>query len=837
MTAPGTSVSYSSTTAASPNKPGRFRFPMSNVLAGAAELPSGYKGFATAAVAVNGGAVTASYTPRSVTVDAVSLPADNICPWRLAIYAPDGTYAIANGLPGYVPTVGTPRVRLTDNGPSRAVVRIPVTAGIVSSSFSGWSDSHAEAVARGMELTVEYRTPDGSLVLAFRGRIFEIESGEYVTVTAYDRIMDLALFSDQYVPPITTYNEDETSTSRSISGTTYTYTMASDVGTVNTAYLIDTVTIDAVSKMTDNGSYPFIAHQLPVDGSVTAGAGSSINHVKASIHGYFVGGTGLSTYEYITATFYLLQRESSGLTVRAASSTMVSTAISSSTAIHTRDVVLETDVSGWIVGDTPGDWYVGAAVTAYTSDSRVAYATLKSTTGRYTTNGRTYYKSYTETTSDASLPEIAVRFTYTDPTDVSASLTVSGTTVSLDQSSIPQITEQYTTVDDYGTGIVLSYLINNAIPLQTVVEDLVGAAGCVASIPNSLGLSSTTYYTSATYDYLTCIHELIREADAGVRDSLSVPGTISVLPRHTVDENPVETFSTAPADVAEQGITSYSLTARWMAERATVAILAENATSSGLPIALETDDWLMTGSLVSALSTPMRSVTADTSSGTHALLANAAGGKIVQLHTNTVEGSVTLAGYRPDLWDLTGSGEGGLPVALTVPEYGISDTVAIPTEMEIADGVTVVTLDNIRRADRSEIANSMGLTADAISSASSSLPDTVWIFGRADMYSLQSAGKTPDPSTWSMRLFDTSGTQTASITDPNYLKYVRDGAGYWHAVGVIPAAQVGSAFEVALIAAGDVWAGSGLPVTAVLDVPKYVLANQNVHIDLRFRAA
>ena len=856
MTAPGTTVTIpNNTTTASPHKPRWLEWDgtaaISSVLKGAAELPSGYKRFATARVRTLIPAY--NYNVRTVSVDPVALPADPGTPWRCIVYAPDGTYAVMDGLPGSIPTVGTPRVRLTDNGPSRAVVRIPVTAKILSASFSGWSDGHAEAVTRGMEMTVEYRTPDGTLTLVFRGRIFEAESGEYVTLTAYDRLMDLALFSDQYLPPLETYSEDEVSLDRDVNGTTYTYVMSSSVGQVNTAYPVDHLRIDCLSAQDINASW-MPSNLTGVDGTVLIHALPSYSHTEDGVTTDYgveegriirrlaakVGWETSSAGDYtLTVTFHIYRV--SGGTFTSLWSGSATVPMSSASADQR-----EVSVSPGFTATDPSTLYVGISLSwDYPTGTYNGYAVVDGDTSKATVDASSYYQfdgsSWASWQTEAASrgPELAVDFDWIDTaSDVAAALTVSGSSVSLDSSSIPTISAGYVSTVNAGVGIDLSYFVTDAIALEDVVEDLIEGAGMKASISSSLNLGTTTYYTSATYDYLTCIHELIRSADAGIRDSLTMPGTVSVLPRHTVDEAARETFSTDPMDGSEQSIVSHSLTARWMAERATVAILAENATASGLPIALETDDWLMENSLVEGIGSPMRSVTADNTSGTHRLLANAAGGKVVQLHTNVVEGSVVLAGYRPDLWDLDGTGEGGLPIALTVPEYGIEDTVVVPTELEIADGVTSVTLDNVRRADRSEVANSMSLTADAIGTASTTLPDTVWIFARADMSYLQEGGGKTPLTSWTIKLYNTNGAQVGSAISGPYLKFVKDSAGYWHALGVIPASEtaLASDYPIGIVAVSNWAITDPYPVCAALDNPKYALAGQNVHVDIRLRA-
>ena len=102
-----------------------------------------------------------------------------------------------------------------------------------------------------------------------------------------------------------------------------------------------------------------------------------------------------------------------------------------------------------------------------------------------------------------------------------------------------------------------------------------------------IDLGTTTYYTSSTYDFLTCIQEMVRGANYGLQMPVTGPGLVRVLPRQTVSDTPAAGFATdmEPSTPGERVILSHSLTQHWMAEKATVAMLAENATESGLPLA------------------------------------------------------------------------------------------------------------------------------------------------------------------------------------------------------------------------------------------------------------
>jgi hypothetical protein len=273
-----------------------------------------------------------------------------------------------------------------------------------------------------------------------------------------------------------------------------------------------------------------------------------------------------------------------------------------------------------------------------------------------------------------------------------------------------------------------------------------------------------------------------------------------------------------------------------MAEKATAAYLSENSTESGLPLALETDDELMEGSLVKALQSPLRGVTVDETLGTHRLMALAAGGKVRQLHTNIIEGTVTLAGYRADIWELTsGSYAGGLPIRLIVPQYGFDGT-AIPTAIELGDGITKVTLDNIRTADRSEVARSMGLTADAISNTSQKLPATSYIFAKMDTYTTQEAGMALGTVTL-VRWILQDGTEATRQDNANLIKTVADSAGYAHVCAVKGESVYGWAADPNNPIAAVEFTMDGVAYTVPLANTKFAIAGQRLHTDIRFRKA
>ena len=477
-------------------------------------------------------------------------------------------------------------------------------------------------------------------------------------------------------------------------------------------------------------------------------------------------------------------------------------------------------------GNYPGAEPVGST----TSRTVSQYLRYNSTTDHYI--GNTSLSSWT-----AGLPlgspyfEPAVKYINTDQIPV-ANVGISGNTLSVPLADVTTPASDSSTISA-AYEMAVAYFVLGGMDLKTVVTELLRAAGLVPDIPGTALPGSTTFYTSSTYDYLTCVQELIRGGNCGIRASIAEPGKIEVRPRDTIDGTPVASFTTAPDGSGERSITSHNLTAHWMAEKATQAILAENATSSGLPLAIETDDALMDGSLCRELQSPLRGITADSSMGTHLLLATAAGGKMVQLHTNIYEGEMVLVGYRSDIWNLDGASAGGKPITIKVPEYGANGT-AIPTEVEFSGGCTRVSLNNIRTADRSEIARSMGLTGDAISNTARTLPDTSFIFARYDDYTTQETGIAEDSVTLVEFLQD-GGTVLASQNDAGYLKTVSDAAGYLHVCAVMPSSPGGYATNDPIAAVRFTMGGTTR--TAVLDNPKYAVGGQAIHCDIRMREA
>lgn len=839
----GDSVTPSADAVAS--KPNWLSFTSASTLGGLAQLPSGFRRLVAS-------------SPRrrdDYYVNPITLPSTDM-DWRVAIIAPNGAYITSTGK-GDIPTVGTPIVRLSVNAPSKAVVRFPVLKNtpnnILDTSFSGWSDGSAGAVRRGLELTVEYRDrASGLMVMAFRGMIYQVESGDVVTVTAYDRLMDLAQYSDQYQSHAG-YDQDAESTSRTVSGTDYIYTFNNNVGTLLTATNIDKLKIDATSAMTggDGGYTPpasYIIHPLPAVSGYTPQEGRKITKVKAHFHSYITVNRGsnsapLSCTIDVFIPFYLFHWNGTAFE-QVYSYTGVSYQYASKSSLG--DVTIETSYDkevtvNWSITDDPSNYFIGVGgiycsvgTVGWLLRSNKTYASYSSS--RLTVTG-TYYgsndgTSWTQLTV-TTLPEIAIEFEHTGANATVSSFTISGNQITIAQGNVPGGPSiGYLSTVDAGIGYIISYFISGAAGIQGIVKDLIEWAGLTQDVAVA-DMGQTTYYTSSTYDYLTCIQELLKSGNYGIMASINKAGKIYVKSRHTTTEVAVAEFTTAPDGNGEQSVVSHDLTAHWMAEKATQAYIAENVTISGLPIALETDDALMPNSLTYVMQSPLRSVITDTTLGTHDLMANAAGGKMVQLHTNVFEGKMVLAGYRLDIWDFTMQYCGGLPIDIDVPEYGAQGT-AIPTEIILGDGVTQVSLDNIRTAERNEMANSMSMTNDAISNNASSIPNSVYIFARLNTYEVRN-GITVGAVT-SVDLLDSDGV-SHSQTNSTYIKTVKDNAGYTHVCAVFRAEDVPGGYAPVKPVERVAVTWGGVQRIAVFDNPKYAYGGQNVHVDIRIKSA
>lgn len=798
------------------------------IISGRAKLPSGTRGLVTWQQG------TCTRSVEEINVLPVSQAQDTSSPWRCIIYAPTGQYMVMNGLTG-IPTIGTPEVRLSADGPSRAVINVPIgigTKNILSPTFRGWTLDHQGPVERGMELTVEYRNTQGTLVPVFRGIIHQIEKGEVIKITAYDRLMDLLTFSDQYQSD-QGYVDRATSTAKTEAGTNYVYTMDASVGVVSSCQAQGTATINALSAQTvgDSSRYTgYFMHDLPAapdGGGVTRGPaqGATIFKVRTRV---FVQQT-IDSSGTVTARI-MLYRVVNGEFIQVAT-----TENKSASGINFNRVI-EWDVNWTLEGD-PSEYrlagYWSYSGTSYWRGYGFAHSSTRYTTSAYWTSSNG--TDWTSTSATAQRPEISIDFT--NLVDVPpAQVSISSTTATIPISSIPDWPSSdgsYISQLSKGDSIILSYFVSNSASLLQITEELIRWAGLVPDLPQQ-DIGSTSYYSSSTYDYLTCVQEIIRAANYGLK---IIPngdaGKVTVRPRHTIDEQAVAEYSTDPTDAYSHVIVAHDLTAHWMAEKATVAYIAEDVTASGLPVALETDDALQTNPLTVDLMSPLRQVVADKSLGTHALQANAAGGKIVQLHTNVYEGRVTLAGYRPELWDLFGSGTGGKPLSLKVPEAGV-DGVAVPTQLVFADGLTEVTLDNIRTADRSEVANSMGLSADAISN--SQIPDAVFVFAKVQNLATQDSGIAMPATVDSVRFYHQGQTAPAGEqTNTAYIKVVRDNAGYGHVCAVFPKKTPGWSANDSIVAVS--FHGDGGEIYAVLDNPKRVYDGQVLHVDIRWRLA
>ena len=845
---PGDSVSVSANAVAS--KPKWLEW-HSGALTGTVTLPSGHRRLVTA-------------SPRAKTdyyVNPLSM-ASTTASWRVVIFAPNGSYITSTGM-GDIPTIGTPMVRLGTNAPSKTVVKYPVLknnpSNILDASFEGWSDGHAEAVSRGMEITVEFRnTKTEVMQMVFRGMIYQIESGATITVTAYDRLMDLAQYSDQYQSHAG-YDQDAVSRSRAVSGSNYVYTFDNNVGTLVSAQAIDVIMIDATGVAVSGGSgfssYNGMAHPLPSSNGYAPQRGRKITKLKASVYIYSQwkrASSSSSVIAEITNRFDLCvyQKNEGTLTKIASVATYHTTTIQDS-AYNTItiedeydiegnvDVTLTDDLSTYYVGIEPVRPYQSNAIIPSMAWTRIGFTSYaKYTTSRQTVSGN-YYKEalydtvWTEISGTGDLPEIAVGFEYPGSNATVSLFTTSGNTITISQGAVPPgPSVGYVSTLDPAIIFVINYFITSAASIQGIVKDLIAWAGLTDDVL-SVDMGTTTYYTSSTYDYMTCIQELIAGGRFGIMASITEPGKAVIRRLHTTGDTAVASFTTAPDGAGEQTIISHDLTAHWASEKATQAYIAENVTSSGLPIALETDDALMADSLAEIMQCPLRSVITDTSLGTHDLLANAAGGKMVQLHTNVFEGKMVLAGYRPDIWDFSQSYVGGNSIAIEVPEYGANGN-AVPTEIILGDGVTQVSLDNIRSAERSEISNSMSKTDDAISNNASSVPNSVYIFARLNTSETVN-GVTPGAIASVDLLDDTGVTHTQS--NATYIKTAKDSAGYWHVFAVFRTEDVPSGYAPMKPIERVAVTWGGVQRIAVFDNPKYAYGSQNVHVDIRFKSA
>lgn len=817
---------------------------VNNRIKGNATLPSGYR-----RISYIGTDAFSKHHKDNVFVNPVSVPASNMS-WRAMILADNGSYVIADGT-GKLPTIGTPVVRLAKDAPARAVLRIPVAHGarnVRSSSYAGWSDGHPEAIKRGQEMTVEFNGPNG-MTMVFRGMIYQVSSGETVEIVAYDRLMDLYQFSDQYQSAQGTH--PETLPLNSTTASDYVYIASQAPGTLTVCKVTSELSINSLSyaiywayeyHMSNLPNY-WVMHDLPAFDGQSPKKGCRITRVSTSS---YVFGSGSSLGGGLSVRVALFHVSGSGaVTMLYRTSVQTMTSGTDVQSVWTKQFNWDVD---WLIEGDPSEYYLGVFDHPWSSDyhaGSMGVMTKHTTTTFYRylqadgdINSVPPYNIANWTLGGITLhPEIAIRFTNEDIVPVN-DVSIAGTSVSIPKSDVTTPSNDCISTVSPAYEAYIDYITYNGTSLVKVISDLIDWAGLVPNIDQNADMGSTTFYTSSTYDYLACIQEIIKAANYGIRATIAEAGKIDVYPKHTLSDAVVASFTTRPGGSAEHAILSHNITAHWMAEKATQAYISEDATSSGLPVALETDDRLMDNSLVKVMQSSLRSIISDKSLGTQDLQAIAAGGKMVQLHTNVFEGEMVLAGYRLDLWSLIGNYTGGNPISVDIPEYSASGT-AIPTEIEFGDGVTRVALDNIRTADRSEMANSMGLTADAISNNASALPSTVYVFARLENRTSEETGMNVSGKTVASVCLYHDNVMLARQSDANYIKVTVDKVGYYHIMAVFPASAQPTGYATSTPITYVTYEWSGIPVdyAVTFDNPKYAYAGQSVIVDIRMRKA
>lgn len=783
--------------------------PITYAIKGTAALPSGHR---RATIWEPGtGRITRDYYVRPMYLDAMAGA------WRATIWASNGSFIYADGLGG-IPILGTPRVRLQDNAPARAMLTIPAQKGpgnVLAPTFAAWSDGHQEPIKRGMELTVEYRGPDGPGI-AFRGQIYQVADGETIEVAAYDRMMDLYQFSGQY------QNHQGRASGwygkAGDDGTYYTYRTGVEIGVLVAIKARSILRIDPLSQMAYGQSRSgYFMQALPASAGYAPQAGGIITRIAARV-GAMVNDAQFTNKITMRARA-ILYRRAGGTFTPVASTEWQSAEISGS----------GTAILAWSVNWTvTSDSMIGAE---YRGDvTQGSYRRYGAATSLARTTVSEIYASedgstWTQATASDMVPELAVDFTWDRSVSTSA-VTKSGDTVQMPISETPDPADTYLSTIDRGPQAYLEYFVVDAMDVATIAQDLISAAG-LKPYTDALDLGNTTFYQSSTFDYLDLLQELITGSEYAMAASIAEPGSIDIQPRHTTAEEPARVLTTAPAGDGERIIVAHDLTQHWAAEKATVAYISENATQSGLPLALETDDIIMGGedSQAGSLQSPLRGVTADGTLGTHAIMAIAAANKIRMLHTNTLDGSITVAGYHADLWDVSGR-----PIELTLPEYGISSTKLIPTALELGDGTTKIIFDNVPTTERSELARSMGKANDGISNAVRSYPASVYIFARFFYVGSAAVAPTAVSAVACIREDGTSFSQSTAA----YIKTVTDRAGYAHVCAVFDASPAGYAASTPIVAVS--FTNNGTTYTAPLDNPVYALGGQRVHVDIRMPA-
>ena len=782
----------------------------------------------------------------SVTTELfVSLPAvDTVMDrWRFVIFRSDGSYiAVSDLIHGVLASV-MPEVRLEKNAPSKAVIQLTCPRGtnVRSSSFSGWSNGVAGPISEGQFLAVDYLDDStGTVVRRFCGTIRKAENaGTRVTLTAYDRLMELYEKADPY-QIFGGIANDQRSRSRAVgTGDTYGFTMWDLIasGGILAISFVDLENINTFYDYTQGLVYPEASERISEIGYRMTAAYGHIRRVRVHAAPSAHPGGG---YEYGVSVGVRLYEcnQSTGRPISLISDTgwhyvdATADPYNANLEIYANwDVIVGKKyfISAYYICDDP-------------TDDNLAYryrAGLESTpyTFRRKRDSSVWTSGGIPKGPDAYYVGIGIEYEKIRSSDSYASSASLGT----DRHIIVCPTSNVAPTGNptlEGIAIYATYIIDSSASVtgksvSVIVSELVERAGLKPSLTGEDDDSRRiSFYNSSSYDYLSAIQELVQSAGydgtsyflRGVQDDPSMPGRIRIgrlaLPDASASGMAV---TTDPYADGVHDVASHSLK-RTFEEEVTAPIVLSQDTTDDSPIAIQTDDRLFSDSKIAEFGHEYVKIYTDNTLQDHTMLALSAESMVRKIHYNALEGDMELVGLYPSMWDI-----GGRCLKVDIPEYG-ADSYAVPSIMVLGSYRTAMTMDNVRSDNRSALYSTMTQSSDAQSYTVSGIGDASYIF-------LRSPSLLTLTGTVTVEILGRDGTSLGSTMT---VKRVSDrasdaaGKGYDHIAALFPKSSSGYApgnTYVKYVRISTPTAGESY--TLLVPNPVYGWPGQYIHIDVR----
>ncbi|MFA5744388.1 MAG: InlB B-repeat-containing protein, partial [Candidatus Nanoarchaeia archaeon] len=625
-------------------------------------------------------------------------------------------------------------IRYEEDAPRKATVTLTNNwtideDNIRSSSFAGWSDGYVGPIKEGMQIVIDkLDTLQNVQVRVINTTIQKIStSGVTVVLTAYDALLALSEFRN----PFLLYGSyvEEQSYDLDIIGSNYDYTMIADVNTLIGASLIDTI----MDQATFSGS-PNVMNTTMWAFSFDSSHGPSnvggIHKIRR-LRAHIIESANLSYRVKIFAGDTLLGGPMGTPVFESA----LYVATSGSVVDHAWNC-------DYIV--YPGDYlYYAIEVINSTIPSQSVYY---GTSSKFESDDFWVYNyggvatgwkkvGVSVNPGNTIWPTVEVEYEDTPRVIDISSVTISGANIIVVPDSIA-VNSAY----DSAIAIIATFF-SSGRPASTMVSDLIRRAGLYTD-----GLATPTkslaYYDTSSYDYLTCVQDLIgAAADSGsyqgslmtVQASVTYPRMILCRYKHRLIDTPYKEITTAPFGVGNKIVRSHTLQRTFETETSR-PILLSTLETNGTPIALQTDDLLYgSASLEERLGYKTITITTDNTLQTHAALSMSAEAMIKKAHRNTLEGQAVLSKVTPLFWSQDGDAVYGAGKVLTldIPQYGAS-TNAITRIMTIKGYFTTLDLDNVRLDNRTILNQSITRGQDAQTYSIATLPSAAYIFVRLE---------------------------------------------------------------------------------------------------------